>query len=372
MTTNRKPKIGKDDRDQQIKSLEKEILRKDKALAEASAQGCRQAQACEVVGIASKTYQRWALKPVLGDLRRGPLFVPANKLTPEERAKIVAVSSHADFVNLSPHQIIPRLADRGEYVGSESSFYRILHQEQMMAHRGRAKPPERHRPVPLMASSPNQLFSWDITYLPSGVRGQYFYLYLFMDLFSRKIVGWEVHAEESMELSSKLLQKICEQEGISKNQLHLHSDNGGPMKGATMLVTMQWLGVVPSFSRPSVSNDNAFSESLFRTLKYCPKYPSKPFENIEAARRWVGEFVHWYNTQHLHSGINFVTPGSKHQGEDVAILQKRDVVYLEARERNPNRWSGKTRDWSPVKSVNLNHLRTEKNSITKDQLSKSS
>ena len=339
---------------------------------EAVAQGCRQAQACEVVGIATKTYQRWALKPVLGDLRRGPLSTPANKLSPGERAKIVAVSSQTDFVNLSPHQIVPTLADRGEYVGSESSFYRILNQEHMMAHRGRAKPPERHRPVPLLATAPHQLFSWDITYLPSAVRGQYFYLYLFVDLFSRKIVGWEVHAEESMELSSKLLEKICDSGKISKNQLRVHSDNGGPMKGATMLVTMQWLGVVPSFSRPSVSNDNAFSESLFRTLKYCPQYPAKPFENIETARAWVGDFVEWYNTKHLHSGINFVTPESKHRGKDVEILQKRDMVYLEARSKNPNRWSGKTRNWRPVESVKLNHLRAEKNASTKDQLRKSS
>ncbi|MBK7961773.1 MAG: transposase [Bdellovibrionales bacterium] len=133
-----------------------------------------------------------------------------------------------------------------------------------------------------------------------------------MDLFSRKIVGWEVHENESMELSSRPLQRICLTEGIDKGQLHVHSDNGGPMKGATMLVTMQWLGVVPSFSRPSVSNDNPFSASLFKTLKYCPEYPSKPFDGIEKARAWVEKFVSWYNTQHL-SGINFVTPESKHQ-----------------------------------------------------------
>jgi putative transposase len=328
---------------------------------EAVAQGCRQLKACEAVGLDPRTYQRCVRKAVLGDQRRGPKTEPANKLSSEERAKIISISTEKEFANLSPHQIVPNLADRGQYVGSESSFYRILHEEKLMSHRGRAKPKERQRPVPYEAVKPNQLYSWDITYLLSSVRGQYFYLYLFLDLYSRKIVGWEVHDQESMELSSKLLQKICLKEGIEKNQLHVHSDNGGPMKGATMLVTMQWLGVVPSFSRPSLSNDNPFSESLFKTLKYCPAYPSKPFEDIEAARAWVHEFVSWYNTEHLHSGITFVTPESKHRGEDVAILNNRNLVYLEAKMKNPNRWSGKTRDWSPIESVKLNNWKKEKN-----------
>jgi putative transposase len=267
-------------------------------------------------------------------------------------------------MNLSPHQIVPSLADRGEYVGSESSFYRILAEEEMLNHRGRSKPREMQRPAAYEAVKPNQLYSWDITYLLSSIRGQYFYLYLFLDLFSRKIVGWEVHENESMELSSRLLQRICLTEGIDKGQLHVHSDNGGPMKGATMLVTMQWLGVVPSFSRPSVSNDNPFSESLFKTLKYCPEYPSKPFDGIEDARAWVEKFVSWYNTQHLHSGINFVTPESKHQGDDVEILNNRNVIYMAARAKNPNRWSGKTRNWKPIDSVKLNNLKKEKSSNT--------
>jgi putative transposase len=337
----------------------------------AISQGCRQAQACEAVGIDAKTYQRWALKPILGDQRQGPTSVPANKFTAKERANIISISIEKDFVNLSPHKIVPTLADRGEYVASESSFYRILAEEKLLQHRGRAKPKQMIRPQAYEATKPNQLYSWDITYLRSSVRGEYFYLYLFLDLFSRKIVGHEVYEVESMELSSKLLQRICLTEGIEKNQLHVHSDNGGPMKGATMLVTMQWLGVVPSFSRPSVSNDNPFSESLFKTLKYCPEYPSKPFDNIEDARDWVDKFVSWYNNQHLHSGINFVTPESKHKGEDIEILNKRNIIYLEAKRKNPNRWSGKTRDWSPIESVKLNHLKKEKLSATKVELSKS-
>jgi putative transposase len=327
---------------------------------DAVASGCRQEKACEVVKIDARTYQRWVLGPALGDLRRGANSVPANKFTAEERAKIIAVSTEKEFCNMSPHQIVPNLADRGEYLGSESSFYRILADEKLMGHRGRAKAKQRARPAPYEATRPNQLYSWDITYLRSSARGQYFYLYLFLDIFSRKVVGWEVHEVESMDLSSKLLQKICLSEGVVKGQLHVHSDNGGPMKGATMLVTMQWLGVVPSFSRPSVSDDNPFSESMFRTLKYCPQYPTQPFENIEAARKWVAEFIEWYNTKHLHSGINFVTPNSKHKGEDIEILKKRNIIYLNARAKNPTRWSGKTRDWNPIERVKLNNLKTEK------------
>lgn len=258
---------------------------------EAVVSGSRQEKACEIVGIDTRTYQRWVLDPKVGDLRRGPITQPENKLTEEERAKIISISTDLEFYNMSPHQIIPKLADRGEYHGSESSFYRIFAESKLLSHRGKAKPKQMERSAPYEATKPNQLYSWDITYLRSSIRGQYFYLYLFLDIFSRKVVGWEVHDCESMELSSKLLEKICLEENIDKNQLHLHSDNGGPMKGATMLVTMQWLGVVPSFSRPSVSNDNPFSESIFKTLKYCPQYPSKPFENIEAARAWVSEFV---------------------------------------------------------------------------------
>ena len=205
-----------------------------------------------------------------------------------------------------------------------------------------------------MATSPNELYSWDITYLMSTVRGQYFYLYLFLDVFSRKIVGAEVHAHESAETSSKLLAKICKVEGVEKGRLTLHADNGGPMKGATILLTMQWLGVMPSFSRPSVSNDNPYSEANFRTLKFCPMYPKKPFESIEAAQAWVEKFVIWYNTVHLHSGIRFVTPESRHNGQAAELLQNREAVYAKAKTTNPSRWSGRTRNWSRIDHVKLN------------------
>jgi putative transposase len=305
--------------------------------------GCRQSKACEEVGVDERTIQRWQLPQTAEDGRHGPLTVPANKLTVTERIAIVAAAASAEFCNKSPHQIVPTLADRGDYLASESSFYRLMKQADMLAHRGRANPKNRHRPKALEAVKPNELYSWDITYFLSTIRGQYFYLYMFLDIFSHKIVGWRVHDRESADFSSALLTEICVREGIDKGQLSLHADNGGPMKGATMLVTMQRLGIMPSFSRPSVSDDNPFSESLFKTVKHCPFYPTKPFESIDQATAWVESFVVWYNTEHLHSSISFVTPDSRHNGDDVDILKKRIGVYENAKIKNPSRWSKSTR-----------------------------
>lgn len=321
--------------------------------------GASQRAACAVACVTERTLQRWRQSPTLEDRRKGPVTKPGNQLTEKERANVILISTSAEFRDKSPHQIVPELADRGEFVASESTFYRVLKSEALLAHRGKARPKTMSRPKELEASKPNEIYSWDITYLLSAVRGQYFYLYMFLDIFSRKIVGWRIHDRESADLSSALLTAICAGEQIDENQLSLHADNGGPMKGATMLVTMQKLGVIPSFSRPSVSDDNPFSESLFKTLKYCPQYPTKPFESIEAAMTWVEAFVAWYNCEHLHSGIKFVTPASRHDGGDVEILEKRNVVYMNARAKNPSRWSTTTRNWEPITTVKLNRLKNE-------------
>ena len=233
-------------------------------------------------------------------------------------------------MDLPPSQIVPSLADQGKYLASESTFYRILKEEGMLTHRGKSKPRSQQKPMALSATGPNQIYSWDITYLKSSITGKFYYLYLFMDIWSRKIVGQEVHENEDMNKSAILVDKICKVEHIKQDQLILHSDNGGPMKGATMLATLQRLGIVPSFSRPRVSDDNPFSESLFKTLKYCPKYPSKPFDSLEAAQAWVDDFTKWYNEKHLHSGIKFVTPSSRHNGEDIVILNRRKIVKQSA------------------------------------------
>ncbi len=264
-----------------------------------------------------------------------------------------------------PSQIVPSLADKGTYVASESSFYHVLKANKLAAHRGKSKPAVRQKPKELTATGPNQIYSWDITYLKSEVAGIFFYLYFFMDIYSRKIVGYGVHEEQSAEHASVMIEAICTAEGISRDQLTLHSDNGGPMKGATMVATLKRLGVIPSFSRPSVSDDNPYSESLFKTTKYCPQYPGKPFESVHAALGWVKTFVAWYNEDHLHSGIRYVTPGSRHRGEDMEILSARDKVYAAAKKRRPNRWSRQTRNWGHIKDVFLNCLKGKSDSCNK-------
>jgi putative transposase len=272
---------------------------------------------------------------------------------------VIHHSTLKEFMDKTPWQIVPTLADRGIYIASEATFYRVLKEEKMLAHRGRSAPKTSTPPAPLIATKPNQIWSWDITYLKSAVNGKYYYLYLIMDIFSRKIVGYKVHDCECMELSSELIRATCIDEMITEHQITLHSDNGGPMKGSTMLATLYMLGIVSSFSRPGVSDDNPFSESLFKTLKYCPKYPANAFDSIEAAIKWVTEFVYWYNNVHLHSGIKFVTPNDRHNRNDKKILEKRTRIYLQAKEKNPNRWSKDIRNWSVVVEVKLNPLRSK-------------
>ncbi len=213
--------------------------------------------------------------------------------------------------------------------------------------------------APYVPTGPNQLFSRDITYLPTTVRGQYFYLYLFMDVFSRMVVGWQVYADESGAQASELLKDLCAREAIKPGQVILHSDNGGPMKGATMLATLQALGVMPSLSRPGVSNYNPFSESLFKTLKYRPAYPMQAFDTLFAARAWVSGLVRWYNHEHRHSAIRFVTPAQRHINLDQQILDRRATLYEAAKQRNPLRWKGSTRNWKRVHTVHLNPDQTD-------------
>ena len=323
-------------------------------------QGARQSKACKILGISSRTLQRWQTTG-LEDSRQTVKKTPANKLSEEERASILEVCNSPEFRSQTPKQIVPALADKEMYLASESTFYRILRDADQLHHRGRsASPVATQKPGAYVAEGPNQVWSWDITYLASLVKGAFFYLYLFMDIYSRKIVGWEVHENESSVHAAEVLRKTCLAEAISSTQeLVLHSDNGGPMKGATMLATLQKLGVVPSFSRPSVSNDNPYSESLFKTLKYTPAYPSRPFESVDEARHWVMSFVDGYNHSHRHSGLKYVTPAQRHNGEDRAILEQRKRVYTEARKRHPLRWSAGIRSWKHEPLVTLNPVNEE-------------
>jgi putative transposase len=324
--------------------------------------GARLHVACALIGLAARTVQRWLVAgksalPV-GDRRTPEQRIhncPPNKLSPAERQLALGVLNSEEFKDLPPSQIVPRLADQGRYVASESTLYRLLRQAGQLAHRRAERPPQhRSKPRALVATRPDHIYCWDITYLPTTVRGLFFYLYLFVDLFSRKIVGWQVFDCESAERAAALLEDICRRQSISANQVTVHSDNGGPMKGETMLATMQRLGVAHSRSRPAVSNDNPYSESLFKTLKYRPQFPLKPMADLLQARRWVSGLVRWYNEEHRHSAIGFVTPAQRHQQADQQMLQARVAVYENARQQNPRRWSGQTRDWAFINAVHLN------------------
>jgi putative transposase len=320
---------------------------------EAVAAGARAAVASGALGLSARTVERWRGGAV-EDARHGPNTQPANMLSAKERARVIATMNLPEHRDLSPHQVVPLLADQGRYLASESTIYRILRDEDLLHHRERSQVPKRRPPSEHRATAPNQVWSWDITYLRACIAGTFFYLYLVVDVWSRKITGWEVHVEELADLAGTLIERTCTAMDVDPTALVLHSDNGGPMKGSTMLATLERLGVMPSFSRPHVSDDNPFSEALFRTLKYCPQYPSAPFADLDAARAWVTAFVAWYNTIHLHSGIRFVTPDDRHFGREAGILAARAETYEAAKATHPERWSGAARCWEPVADVYLN------------------
>lgn len=321
---------------------------------EAVTAGAREEKACEMLGLSVRTVQRWKLDPEGDDRREGPHTRPANALSESERQHVLSTLHQPEHHDASPKTIVVKLADRGKYVASESTMYRLLRAEGELVPRGRAKPPVRRETPSHRATGPNQVWSWDITYLLSPVLGVFFYLYMIMDIWSRRIMGWAVHTEESQDHAAALIAAAAEAAGVDPGTLVLHADNGGPMRGGTMLAMLHKLGIHPSFSRPRVSDDNPFSEALFRTLKYVPNYPRKPFETVTAARVWGERFVRWYNEEHLHSGIGWVTPEARHRGRDVAQLEARRAVYEQAREAHPSRWSRTTRRWDRPVEVTLN------------------
>lgn len=331
--------------------------------------GARQSRSCQIIGLSSRTLQRWRLmrqhQGLCIDQRTLRVQCPVNRLSEAQADLIVQTANRPEFADLAPSQIVPRLADQGVYIGSESTFYRVLRRHHQIRRRSRQRPAGTHRrPRALSANAPGQLLSWDITYLPTCVRGMYFYLYLFVDLYSRKIVGWQVFNNESAQHAAQLVQDVCLREQISPNQATLHSDNGHPMKGSTMLMMLRNLGVAPSFSRPAVSNDNPYSESLFKTLKYHRTYPVKPFETITQARAWVELFTDWYNNEHRHSAIQFITPSQRHDRQDIELLKRRKELYEQARRRHPERWSGSTRNWTHQATVHLNPKQGQNNDKT--------
>lgn len=253
---------------------------------EARDSGARLPQCCHEAGVSLRTYRRWLKGGEVQEDQRPDASrpEPPNKLNHQERQAILESAHTQEFASLPPSQIVPRLLDQGIYLGSESSFYRILKEHGQLNHRGRSQAPKKcHKPTSYTASKANQVWSWDITYLSSTVRGQFYYLYLFEDIYSRKIVGYEVHENECGEKAAQLIQRCILREQCLRSPLVLHSDNGAPMKAQMTKVKLEELGVLPSYSRPRVSNDNPYSEALFKTLKYRPEWPSNGFESLDTA-----------------------------------------------------------------------------------------
>lgn len=329
--------------------------------------GARRRLACEVAGIELRTLQRWKAREGLtaGDGRPQALRPrPGHALSAQERATLLTVANEPRFAAVPPARIVPMLADEGIYLASESSFSRVLREHGQSTHRGRAKAPKASRPPTThIATAVGQVWCWDMTYLPAAVMGRWFHLYLILDLYSRKVVGWEVHDSDDSDHAVHLVRRTALSEGIAAMATKpvLHGDNGATLKATTVLAMLNWLGVKPSYSRPRVSDDNAFAESLFRTAKYRPEFPARGFADLDAARSWAASFVRWYNHDHRHSAIRYVSPAQRHSGDDHAILAARHVLYMKARALNPARWSRSTRNWSPVGPVTLN---PERDSIT--------
>ena len=328
----------------------------------AVADGARAREVAALLGVGLTTLQRWR-RQFSGDgdgldRRKGSHRLVSHRLSDEERQRILLTCNEPEFAALPPGQIVPVLADRGVYIGSERSFYRVLHAHGQAHRRGRARPPQAPRPVPrLQARGPNQLWSWDITYLPTSVRGVWLYFYLVIDVWSRKVVAWDVADREDAQIAADLVGRACLRERISKGRrqpLILHADNGNAMRAATLESRLEELGVLRSFSRPRVSNDNPYSESLFRTVKYRPDHPRRPFRSQEETCSWACAFVDWYNHQHRHSSIRFVTPDQRHSGQAVELCRQRARVYEQARQRHPRRWSRGTRCWRQPRVVWIN------------------
>lgn len=330
------------------------------AVEQAHTAGARLRPACELVGVDLRTLQRWKASDglVRGDRRpeaaREP---PAHALSEAERARLLQVANEPRFADVPPARIVPMLADEGVYLASESSFHRVLRAAGQSGHRGRAKASKPTRPPTThVATAPNQVWCWDMTFLPCVVAGRWFYLYLILDLYSRKVIGWEAHDNDDADHAAHLVRRTALAEGIhmAAPKPVLHGDNGATLKATTVLAMLHWLGIKPSYSRPRVSDDNAYAEALFRTAKYRPEFPAKGFASLDEARAWGARFVHWYNVEHRHSGIGYVTPAQRHAGEDHGLLAARHEVYSRARAANPRRWSGATRDWTPCGAVTLN------------------
>jgi transposase InsO family protein len=293
---------------------------------------------CRLIGIQPKTPQNWR-REGLKDRRKGSARHVPHRLSPEEEQEFYDIANSAEFSDRTPEQIVATLATRGIYQASASSLYRILRKRGALRHRRESKKPSRATsPQRIQISGPNQIWSWDITWLRTDVQGVFLYAYTIIDLFDRSIVGWSIETNESDEHAQKLFARIIRD--LSVVPEIVHADNGNPMRGMTLAVFLDSLQVSRSYSRPRCSNDNAHIESWHKTLKYTVGYPSV-FTSLEKARMWYADFINWYNTEHQHSALGYVTPMQRRSGDALTIYAHRNETLQKAFMKNPLRWRQK-------------------------------
>ena len=290
---------------------------------------------CEALGVSRATWYR-ARRPRQHGPRR-PCPSPPRTLGPDERHAVLDVLHEPRFVDLPPVEVYNALLDEGTYHCSTSTMYRILSENaEVRERRDQLRHPAYQAPE-LLATAPNQVWSWDITKLRGPEKWSYFALYVILDIFSRYIVGWMVAHRESAELAEALIATTCERQGIAPEQLTLHADRGATMKSKLVAELLTDLGVAKTHSRPHVSDDNPYSEANFKTLKYRPDFPDR-FGSIQHAREHVTRFIAWYNQEHHHSGLALLTPEVVHYGHADEVLEARRRVLEEARARHPERF----------------------------------
>jgi putative transposase len=288
---------------------------------------------CAAMGLARATYYRH-----LTPRPRPARPTPRRALKPAERQAVLDVLHETRFVDLAPAEVYATLLDEGRYLCSERTMYRVLAENQeVRERRNQLRHPEYKKPE-LLATAPNQVWSWDITKLLGPAKWTYFYLYVVIDIFSRYVVGWMVAHRESATLAEKLVGECCQREGIQPGQLGLHADRGAPMTSKALALLLTDLGVTKTHSRPHVSNDNPFSEAQFKTMKYRPEFPAR-FGCIEDARAFCRAFFAWYNEYHRHGGIGLLTPHDVHHGLSQERVVARARVLALAYDAHPERFT---------------------------------
>jgi transposase InsO family protein len=320
-------------------------------IQEAINHGASISEVCKTAEISRRTFERWK-KSILKDKRKGSKKKTAGKLQKEKKDEIVNICCNHEFKDSTPAVIYVTLLERGIYLASISTIYRVLRERNLIHHRtNRHAGTKQSRPPEVKASGPNQVWAGDITWLQTEIKGLFLYLYTIIDIWDKKIVGWQIHEEERREYSDVLFRRVLAEQGYPK--VHLHSDNGNPMKGASLLAMLYELGCVNSYSRPRVSNDNAFIESFFGRMKTSIKYPSH-FKSRAHAQEWVANFLNWYNTERRHSGIQYFTPEQMRTGKYKELVRIRNATIMKAYKENPSRWRTKPKQWTEDFYVYLN------------------